>query len=112
MSNYSGCNDCNSCNNCNKCNTTCGCKIQLSANCVKYEGEDTLCTNIKKGDRLEAILPKLDFAFCQLQASVSNTSAGQDGADGADGTLLMLIIYYLHMMMMYRFLLLTLIDLI
>lgn len=84
--NKCNCNDCNSCEKCSckekKCckEETCGCKIELSANCVRYEGKDLSCLDITKGERLESVIEKLDELYCNF-----SNEACIDGEDGAAG---------------------------
>lgn len=80
-----GCNKTTTCNSCNQtscgCKTTssctdcctntcpcteqpCGCEVELSAECIRYEGEDLPCAGITKGDTLEAALQAINEKLC------------------------------------------------
>ena len=76
------------CDECNKCceEEVCGCKLELSTNCVRYEGKDLTCLDITKGERLESILGKIDEAVCKIpEDPCINGEDGEDGAPGIDG---------------------------
>lgn len=99
---YGGCNEDNT--------VDCGCKFFVeSFSCIKYDGVDLPCINIKKGDNLEDAFIKIDSLICGVTSGEDGLSAyevavsegfegtveewlislqgtnGTNGTDGADG---------------------------
>lgn len=70
-----GCNSCssNDCSNC--CEQTCGCELELSAACIRIDGNPLDCIDIQTGASLEDALQSINDILCTL-------STGVDGTDG------------------------------
>ena len=57
------------------------CPILLNSNCVFYEAQSLICTNILTNDTVQTALQKIDLAICNIVAGTQ----GPQGAQGATG---------------------------
>ena len=80
-----GCNCKNNSNNCNSCPTeTCGCKMNLSALCVVYQGGNLDTLGITEGDRLEIILGDIDNYLSYLNDLIISGFIGINVGGGVE----------------------------
>lgn len=86
-----GCSNCNQISTCTCSTTTCGCSTILDSGCVQYTGSDLNCLGVTSGNKLEAILGKVNDAVCKM----NNIESGQAvnigntlfvSKEGVDGT--------------------------
>jgi hypothetical protein len=64
--------------NCECCEDPCGCDVKVYTSCTIYDGKDLPCIGVRKGDRMNRVLEKMEYAICKLTECVDEQNSELD----------------------------------